>query len=364
MKGVCFFGGYIKNYPRSAVLRKGLEKLGIHVSSCHVHHKRRLPARYAVLLCRYLFRRRDFSVIYVPEFRHKDVPLAWFVGRLTGKRVVFDPLVSRYDTKVHDRGDAKDRSLQAWHNRNLDRLSLSLPDILLADTQVHADYYVSEFGASRRRMRVLPVGFDEDLFRPQSGGEPSGGDEGSRGGPLKVLFFGNYLPLHGVPTIVRAAILLRSRADIEFELIGDGQTFAQVKALVEHEGVRNIRLSPRMAMESLPDAIASASICLGIFGQSDKASRVVPNKVYQCMAMGKAVITEKSPAILEHFAEGDGICLVSPGNEEELAGSIEHLADHPEERNRIAGRAYQLVKDTYHSRRIAGIFLEHLEGNS
>jgi glycosyltransferase involved in cell wall biosynthesis len=364
MKGVCFFGGYIKNYPRSAVLRKGLEKLGIQIASCHVHHKRRLPARYAVLFYRYFFRRRDFSVIYVPEFRHKDVPLAWLVGRLTGKRVVFDPLVSRYDTKVHDRGDAKDRSLQAWHNRNLDRLSLSLPDILLADTQAHADYYVNEFGASPRKMRVLPVGFDEDLFRPRLGRDQSGGREDSRGGLLKVLFFGNYLPLHGVPTIVRAAILLRSRADIEFELIGDGQTFAQVQALIERESVRNVRLSPRIPMESLPDAIASASICLGIFGRTNKASRVVPNKVYQCMAMGKAVITERSPALLEHFADGDGICLVSPGNAEELAGTIEHLADHPDELARVSARAYQLVKDAFHSKRIAGLFLDHIEGNN
>jgi glycosyltransferase involved in cell wall biosynthesis len=361
MKGVCFFGGYIKNYPRSSVLRKGLEKLGIRVASCHVHHKRRLPARYAVLFCRYFFRRRNFSVIYVPEFRHKDVPLAWFVGKLTGRRVVFDPLVSRYDTKVHDRGDAKDRSLQARHNRNLDRLSLGLPDIVLADTQAHADYYISEFGASQRKTRVLPVGFDEDLFRPRPGPHHSGGSGDSSGGPVKVLFFGNFLPLHGVPTIVRAAMLLRSRPDIEFELIGDGQTFAEVRSLVEREGVHNVRLSPRIPMESLPGAIASASICLGIFGRTGKASRVVPNKVYQCMAMGKAVVTERSPAILERFADGDGISLVPPGNAEQLAGRIEHLADHPGERERIAARAYQLVKDAFHSRSIAGIFLAHLE---
>jgi glycosyltransferase involved in cell wall biosynthesis len=360
MRGVCFFGGYVKKYPRSVILRKGLGKIGVPVTSCHAHHKRHLPSRYAVLLVRYLFRKRNFSVIYVPEFRHKDVPLAWFLAKLTGKRIVFDPLVSRYDTKVRDRGDAKERSMQAWHNRNIDRLSLSLPDLVLADTKAHADYYVGELGASGEKVRVLPVGFDEDLFTSRRQGEEAANGKESGGKPLKVLFFGNYLPLHGIPTIVRAANLLRSRSDIQFELIGDGQTYMEVKTLVERERIQNVRLSARIAMESLPDKIRSASICLGIFGRTDKASRVIPNKVYQCMAMEKAVITARSPAILERFSDGDGICLVPPGSGEELAEKINHLADHPEERERIGGRAYQLVHDRFHSRRIAEMFLAYL----
>jgi glycosyltransferase involved in cell wall biosynthesis len=361
MNGVCFFGGYVKNYPRSVVLRKGLQKLGLHVASCHVHHKRRFLSRYAVLSWRYIFSKRDFSVIYVPEFRHKDVPLAWMLGRLTGKRVVFDPLVSRYDTKIRDRGDAAERSLQAWHNRNLDRLSLFLPDLVLADTKAHADYYIDEFGASDEKMRVLPVGFDEDLFHPKRGERKTEAEEEASGKPLKVLFFGNYLPLHGVTTIVRAAYLLRSRRDIEFELLGDGQTFAEVKALVERDSLDNVRLSPRIPIESLPDKINSASICLGIFGQTEKASRVIPNKVYQCMAMEKAVITERSPAILEHFDDGDGICLITPGNGEELADKIVHVADRPREREQLSIRALHLVREKFDSKTIARMFLDFLD---
>lgn len=359
MKGVCFFGGYVRNYPRSMVLRKGLEKLGVRVCSCRVHPKRRLPARYAVLLWKYLFRKRDFSVIYVPEFRHKDVPLAWFLGRLTRKLVVFDPLVSRYDTKVLDRGDAGEGSLQAWHNRNLDRLSFALPDIVLADTRAHADYFAGELGASPGKLRVLPVGFDEDLFTPGTEREQVR-EEGSPGGKIRVLFFGNYLPLHGVPTIVRAASLLLSREDIEFELLGDGQTFAEVREAVERGHLKNVRLSPRVPIESLPQVIRSASICLGIFGRTDKASRVIPNKVYQCMAMAKAVITAGSPAVREYFADGDGLCLVPPGDAQELAGKITYLADHPQERGRIAARALELVRDRFHSRSVAAMFLAHI----
>ena len=81
------------------------------------------------------------------------------------------------------------------------------------------------------------------------------------------------------------------------------------------------------------------------------------------MAMEKAVITEKSPAILEHFKDGDGICLITPGNGEELADKIVHLADHPQERKRLSGRAHQLVREQFDSRRIARMFLDLLDRN-
>ncbi len=356
VRGVCFFGGYVEGYPRSAVLKSGLEKHGIAVHSCRVSHKKKFISRYVALVFQYLFSKRDFSVIYVPEFRHKDVPLAWLLGKLTRKIVVFDPLVSRFDTKVRDRGDVRERSFQAWHNRNLDRLSLFLPDLVLADTRAHADYYVSEHGASAKRMQVLPVGFDDDLFDAALTAKLR--DDGER---FKVLFFGSYLPLHGVSTIVEAARLLRSRPQIEFELIGNGQTFPQIEEFVKREKLENVQLAARLPIDFLPERIAGASVCLGIFGLTEKASRVVPNKVYQCMGMGKAVITSRSRAILEHFTDGEHICLVPAGDPEALAEKIAYLAAHPEVRLRIASSAGRLLQERYRSDHVAEKFLSYCE---
>ncbi len=360
MTDVCFFGGFETGYPRSDVLRKGLEKHGVSVRMCRTSPRKRGVVRAAVLAWKYIAMKRPFDVIYVPEFRHKDVPLAWVLAKLTGKRLVFDPLVSRYDTKILDRADADEGSVQAWHNRNLDRISLRLPDIVLADTTCHADYYAEEFGVSSEKLRVLSVGFDEDVFDPDLYPDARRRANLPRSEPgYSVLFFGNYLPLHGVDTIVSAAERLSGIPEIHFDLIGRGQTFPKVEQFVRSRGLANVRLLERIPMESLPITIIAADVCLGVFGRTEKAGRVVANKVYQAMAMGKPVITEDSPAIRELFAEPEEICLVPAGDPDALAGQIEALYRDPTRARRIGERAAQRVRAEFTSRYIAMRFIDY-----
>jgi glycosyltransferase involved in cell wall biosynthesis len=357
MKSICFFGGFETGYPRSDVLRKGLEKHGVTVHMCRTSPRRRGIVRAVVLAYRYFAMNRPFSVIYVPEFRHKDVPLAYVLAKVTRKRLVFDPLVSRFDTKILDRGDAREGSVQAWHNRNLDWISLRLPDIVLADTQAHADYYTSEFGVPAGRIRVLPVGFDEDLFDFRHEGANRIGDDAA----FTVLFFGNYLPLHGVEVIVSAAEMLKEFDKIRFDLIGRGQTFGRVEAFVRAHDLTNVRLLPRVPIDSLPSRIAAADVCLGIFGRTEKAGRVVANKVYQAMAMGRPVITADSTAVREYFVDSTHICLVAPGNPDALAEKIRHLYKNATVRQAIGEHAARWVHERFTSKALAGRFLEYCE---
>src|SRR5690606_7752009 len=69
--------------------------------------------------------------------------------------------------------------------------------------------------------------------------------------------------------------------------------------------------------------IAAADVCLGIFGTSDKAASVIPNKVFQVLAAGRPLITRDSPAIRE-LVEHDmqDITLVPSGDARSLADAI------------------------------------------
>jgi len=82
----------------------------------------------------------------------------------------------------------------------LDNINLPgrLADLVLLDTQAHVQHFHQDFGTSLDKLRQVPVGADEVYCR---GPSSSGGESDS----FRVLYFGQYIPLHGVNYIVQAA---------------------------------------------------------------------------------------------------------------------------------------------------------------
>jgi len=136
-----------------------------------------------------------------------------------------------------------------------------------------------------------------------------------------VLFWGKFIPLQGVSYIRAAAEILKGESDMEVRLIG-GETY--------------------LPYEQLVPVIKTADICLGIFGDTDKAQRVIPNKVYEAFAMRKPVISGDSPAIHEMFLDHENIVLCKMADAEDLAKKILELKNDPALRECIAASGHAL----------------------
>jgi len=86
---------------------------------------------------------------------------------------------------------------------------------------------------------------------------------------------------------------------------------------------------PWVEYERLPGELHRAGCALGVFGTSDKASRVIPNKAFQALACGTPLITADTPATRELLVDGESALLVPPGDPEALAAAIRRLAADP-----------------------------------
>jgi len=345
---VCFFGGYNPKYIRNVIIKEGLIKNNVQVVECRTKSKFKFLLRYPILFFQHLkFFPIKYDFIFVPAFRHKDVPLARLIGLLTNKPVVFDPLVSRYETKVLDQKRVAPYSIQARYNFEIDRLSFRLANIVLVDTFAHADYYAKEFGIDRSKFSRVPVGVSDELF---SLSKTEGEKENRKGNNFLVQFFGSFLPLQGIEYIVQAAKIVGTRdKTICFELIGSGQTFPMIKGLIKELELKNIVLRNWVPFNELPDVVSRADICLGIFGNTEKAMRVVPNKVFQCLSLKKPVITGRTPAILEFFVDRENIFLCEVAESDSLARAIMVLKDNEELRRKIAENGYRVIQENFTS---------------
>ena len=255
---------------------------------------------------------------------HWDI-VGWApLARRLGRRVLFDPLVTLTETFIEDRRLVAPGTVRARLIRWLDRLALRAADVILADTPQQAASWAALAGVPLSRFAVLPVGADERLFDParrmQAGGR---GDDLEC---LRVLFYGTYSPLHGAETIVEAVHRLeRAGERLAVVMIGTGQCEAAVRARAAEAGLRTIIFVPWVPEHELPNWIAWADVVLGIFGATAKAARVVPNKVYQAMAMASTIVTRDSPA-LRWLADGEEIALlVPPADADALAAALRTL---------------------------------------
>ena len=229
--------------------------------------------------------------------------------------LVFAPLVSLTETLVDDRrlvapGGPPARAL-AW----LDRASLGAADLVLADTEAHAEY-LAGLGAPGDRVAVWYLGVEPE-FLPVVAARPA---------PRRVLFYGRHLPLHGVETIVLAAARLGTRAEVV--LLGDGPERASAEALARRAGAR-IAWRGEVPLARLPAELAAAALVLGVFGESRKAAMVVPNKVWQAAAAGRPLVTRDAPALREVLRPGEHCLACPPADPAALAEAIGRLLDDP-----------------------------------
>jgi glycosyltransferase involved in cell wall biosynthesis len=114
-------------------------------------------------------------------------------------------------------------------------------------------------------------------------------------------------------------------------MLGDGPLRSRCESA--GRGSENLFFEAWLPYEQLPQRIGRADIVLGIFGDSAKASRVIPNKVYQALACGRPVVTRDSeayPSIVRDNPDQHGLFLTPPADPAALADQIRNLLRQPD----------------------------------
>lgn len=349
---VVFFGTYEKSrVARIEVLQQGLRDRGWDVVECQrslglspdqrvaiLRDPRRIPTFLGRLAAAWssLFRAsRQMAMpdaVVVPYMGHFDVHLArWCFPRTP---IVLDHLVFADETAADRRGSRRVVRLLGL----VDRAALRAADLIVVDTDDHRSLVPPEL---RGRAVVVPVGAPCEWFNEPA--LPSSHRRGSvprdSGGALKVVFFGLFTPLQGVPTIARAARLLEDGTPIEFSLIGDGQDSDEVDAILD--GAAHVERIAWLDASRLANHVATCDVALGIFGTSAKARRVVPQKLFLSAARGLALVT--SDTTPQRRAFGEAACLVPAGEPSALAAALRALQGDPERVDRLRAAAAEVA---------------------
>jgi glycosyltransferase involved in cell wall biosynthesis len=178
---------------------------------------------------------------------------------------------------------------------------------------------------------------------------------------FRALYYGTFIPNHGVDQIVRAAALLKSEPDVRIDLVGTGPERQQAEALARELEAWNVEFVDWVDREELPYRVAAADLCLGAFGQTEQSLRTVQNKIYEGLAMRRPVVTGDSPTMRAALVHGRHVYLVPRGDPSALAEAILTLKRDPALRERLAGEGYELFQSRFTLAAIGAQMASHLQ---
>ncbi|MFQ5905978.1 MAG: glycosyltransferase [bacterium] len=360
---VCYFGSYNPTYPRNRIIIKGLRRAGADVAECRaptlMPKKRFGPLSLPSVCLRFLPRGRQLKTSHDSLGKYDAMimgyPGDWAnyftipLGKiLSGRRrapLFLDQFISLYESYVYDKKMLKEHSPPALACEAIDRTSCRLANVTFLDTRAHISLFARRLGLDTGNFRRVFVGTDEDVFFPR---------ENRKETPdLNVLFYGTMIPLQGVDFIVQAAALLKEES-LKFTMVGPEASprFIQARNLAGQLGADNMTFHGAVPYETLPDLISRADVCLGIFGTTEKARAVIPNKAFEAIAMAKPLITGDSPAAREVFQSRVNALLCPMGSPQALADAIRTLMEDNTLRRGIADAGYQLFTEGFTTKNI------------
>lgn len=220
-------------------------------------------------------------------------------------------------------------------NRYLLRRAVRI--IALGDTM--ASRLIHGKGADAAKLTVIHNWADTSAIVPSSKDNPFARTHGLHD-RFVVLHAGNIGLAQNLDMVIDAAAALKSRSDIVFLFIGDGNRRAALEAAARARSLGNVRFLPFQPRDQLRWTYASSDVCL-VSLKPGLAGYIVPSKLYPILAAGRPYIAAVEPlsevaAVTERHRCG---VLVDAGNAAALASAIVRLADAPHEGELMGGRA-------------------------
>lgn len=311
------WGRMEKNYARNRIITGLFAELGWKVSYFH-------PASSHLGLIQAFFSKLQRpDLIWIPCFRQRDVHSAAIWSRIWGVPTIFDPITSVYEKETYERKKWPPGSRSAERRKAWERGLFLKVDLVVLENQAYIEFVNREMDIPMNRLAAIYQGAFTDFFKPapQPPLKP----------PYEIIFVGSFHPSMGTDVIVEAA---RQTTDLpcKWIFVGDGDLRKQTEQRAKD--LSNVAFEGWLDYQKLPSRLSKAHILLGIFGTTFKTDFVIPNKVFESMAMARPLITQWANSYKDNIGLSDVIGFVPKGSAQALAETVRNWLARPEDLSR------------------------------
>lgn len=223
-------------------------------------------------------------------------------------------------------------------------------DLIVGNAESMEDELIS-YGVPKDKICIIPNGVDASRFKPELDGTEVRAKLGFAPDDIVVTFIGTFGPWHGAEVLAKTiSKACAANPHVRYLFIGGGGSYGLVQKTAQSSGyddrVKMIGFVPQL---EAPMYLAASDILVSpqIPNPDGTPFFGSPTKLFEYMAMGKAIVASDLDQIGRILKDGKTALLATPGNEDSLADCILRLASDSKLRTTLGTNAREDVVKNY-----------------
>ena len=285
------------------------------------------------------WRLRRAAKAFKPDFIYERYNLYLLAGALLQRRTGL-PLLLEVNAPLADErerfGGLRLRRLARWAERTAWRSAT----YVLPVTRVLAEHVVAA-GVERQRIVVIPNGINRSHFAMAPSPDAAKVAIGWPGSMI-LGFTGFVRDWHGVDRVVRWLANPATPTDARLLVVGEGPARAELESLAQSLHVsERVRFTGVVPRQDVPGYVAAFDIAL----QPAVVAYASPLKLFEYLALGKAVVAPRQPNIEEVLTHGANALLFDANEAGALESALSQMCADAALRARLAAGAQATIEE-------------------
>lgn len=216
-------------------------------------------------------------------------------------------------------------------------------------------------GVPASKIDVITNGADLEFYTPGPA-DPEFLKTNGIEGKFTAAYVGTIGMASGLEVTLEASRKLQSEGDdsVRFLLVGDGAQREDLEAKVKAEGLTHVVFTGRLDKSMMPAVLRSADACFIHLKKSDLFKTVLPSKLFEAFAVGRAVVLGVDGSARDVLETAEAGIFIEPGNVDELLDAVSKLKEDVVLREQYESNGLKHVREFYNRDKLAADYIEVL----